>query len=536
MWRALDGPLTLAAFYLAIDAASLSRLHIVPAQAAVIVPLLAAGVLAWSAHACRDRGVGWLAVISGPSAILLVCAVVLVVPFETATDMTRRGWFPPEWHQAPWVWYSLFAAFGGWSIAYFLVWGGLLWLHLQRSRWPMLAVEVLLVLFGLYWTLFAIPEAERFLPLLFPLILAILFGVLRQPILERRSAVVGLVLWLALSNYVGPVPPTPIDPSLPGLTQVYPRPGADALVPTTHMRDALLAGDGRTLFVPWGTTCGLLRIDRETGAVQNQDVDLSRFLAFSEDEDVIYAAGWTNGRYMEYDPATLRLLRSVDLMQHGLGQLFMARQQGDDVYVSSYAPPILARFDRRTMKLLALNDFRDSWSRMSCGAAFYVFSPDGTRIYISIGMTDVPMTFSLMELDSQTLEVLREVTAPEMFLVTNYDAGAGQLLVSSFFSDTLFVVDLASFEVVAEHRGATQARFFVFDEKRQWLIQGSYYTGELVVLDRRNFKELLRRRISRRIQFGHIDVERDMLRFTTTEGAFELELGTLERWIAEAGR
>ncbi|MFA6449026.1 MAG: hypothetical protein WCX65_06160, partial [bacterium] len=484
-----------------------------------------------------DEGNSFLQINSG---LITVVAVSIIMRFlvgislgETPANHVWTGWIPPELHQAPLVWKSFFAAQKSTYIPFFLLFAAVMCLQVRGSRRALLSFNSLLYATTLAFAIKYDPEMGlRIFILIAPLLTAIFFGLIRQPVPERRFALLGVIVCAASINYIGLIPLGSPAPEFPGLTRLYPTEGKKPDVPLTRLRDFIYDKNTGRFYVSWGPTSGIFSVDTATGANKTiYSEDLSRFISLSPEDNTIYGASWINSDYLEFSALTQKPTRKISLQPYRLGQLFLAKRRGDDVYVDAYQPPVFARFDNKTFRPKAIRDFRAGYTKMSCGPAWFTFSPDGSLIYISVGMTDVPATFKILVLDSRSLKVMRSISLPELPLFFFYDEETGRLIVSSFYSDKIFEIDAATGRIKKIHHGVIHARMLLYDKTRKWFIEGSYYSGELAVIDRASSRRLISRRISRHIQFGHIDEQNELFYVVTTEGIYQVDMKAMRNYI-----
>jgi hypothetical protein len=530
-----------AMLYLAVDAASLAAIGVYSVARGVLTNLAAAALLAVTAWRARDQGWRPLELASGALAVALLSGTVsyLLPPDPSWPPSLYFAWFPPEWHQAPMVFLTFFLSF--WVIAaiWFAAFALFAVLHIIGRHLPLLLFNAAAVAVFAGYALTTNDDAARLLPVLAPSAAAVLFGLARQRLIERRVAALGAPFALAFANYVALLPPTLPDVQMPGLERVFPREGVEVPrlpgeLPSNlaHMRDVLVDEAGERMFISYGATCGVIRVDLPSGRAEVCHASLTRFLQLSDDGRRLYGGGWLDGTLMEFSTEPLALIRAESLQPMGLGSVFKLERRGGSGYASSYNPPVFARFDFDTLEPLAVRDFREGgYTKLPCGPAHFVFSPDGRRIYLSIGMVNVPAAFSIVELDAETLEVLRTIPVPELPLKILYDAPSKHLVVSSFYSDRIFELDLASGEVRSVHHGELHSRVLLLDDQRDWLIAGSYYNGYLSVLERSTSTLLFRQRIATRLQFARLYEDSGRVYITSDGAVFRLDLPTLEYHI-----
>lgn len=535
--RAIDVMLFTVLIYFFVDAVSLYTIGIYSIVPVVVTFLL--GVILLTLPLLAEKNTGWFTFVCCPLVFIAADGCVryiLTIPPEYSYRYGGLwgGWFPPEWHQAPLVWYSFFVSMPEYFIPLFLVAIALLYLQIRGSRYTLLSFNLILIITCISFTIhFDIDALRIMIMMLTPLFVAVISYFFKLCIMERRFAVLGIIFCAAAMNYVGMLPIFMHEPHFPGLERVYPPKGQKSALHLPHLRDVICDEDKGVLFASWGPTSGILRYNLISKEEIVREAYVSRFLHFSFDKDYIYGVGWLKTSYFEFSTGRLLPFRQVSLKPYRMGQLFFVERSGSDVYINCYEPNVLAQFDHDTFKLKALVNFRDSgYTKMSCGTARFIFSQDESRIYQSIGMTDVPMTFSILELDSKTLEVLHTIKVPELPLNIIHDSSNNRLLVSSFYSDKIFTINLHTYKVTDVHHGVIHARMFLYDRQRGWLITGSYYTGGLAILDINTFEKLITQRISRRIQSGHLYKKESRIYMATTEGIYRLDLDKVEKYLS----
>jgi len=538
MLRLLDPVVFLVFVFLAVDSCGLAWLGLHSVTRAVITNVLALAVLTLMVSRMKDRGNRWLAYLSGPVACGLGALLLISLQRRTFEASVEKdfwtGWVVPTWHHAPQNYFPLYGAIWPYAIAFLIAVAAVLYLHATGRRLAFVLFSITLVA-GLYkFTQYTVPTDVGFV-LMFelPLVVGLLFGWAGQPVIERRFAIFSLFATPALAFYVCLVPLAPTPPPMAGLSRVYPLPGRPPAVSMAHLRDAVIDTNANKLVMSWGSTCGLLDIDLKMGTERIMATDLMRYLSRDRETGNIYGAGFHSGDILEFGGDPLQLLRGKPLHDLHMGELLLARQNGPDLFVAGTDPPMFARLDWKTLEPRALHWFHPLQTRMPLNWGYFDLTPDGSRVYVNMYMTDIDRSGALLELDGPSLEVLRSVALPEPAVVVILDAPRHRLLLSGGESDRLFEVDWDRFEVVGVHKGLLHARFFVYDARRNWIVAGSYYSGEIAFFDGTTFEEVYRARLSRRIQNGFIDDSGQNCYIATSEGLYRLRL---DEFAASIGR
>ena len=537
--RICDALLFPVLFHQIIDAVILYTIDIYSAKKAILVIVLSMAILVGAIPLMKEKGSRWLKYASCPVTIIAASCVVIYFlshPFSWyASRYLWMGWFPPEWHQLPLAWGGFFITLWKFYFLFFALIVLILFLHVHGNQHALIVFNTLFVLLIIRFAYKSDPDAIFVvLMLLTPLLIAIVFGYFRQPIPERRFTVFGIFFCAMAANYVGLIPPTAPRMDFPGLAKIYPTQGHSPLVSLAHIRDVVTNEKADRLYVSWGPTSGIFSVDLATNREKHlYEKDSLRYLDSTPDKQILYGVTWVKTNYIELSAEKNKLIRSVSLLKHGMGQLWISRHKGSDIYISCYDPPMLGRFNYATFKPEAIRDFRKGQTILPAGGGFFVFSPDGTKIYINLGITDIPMAFTILELDSKTLEILRSIRVPEIPYTLIYDGETDRVMFASGYSSKIFEIDPKTGAVARMHpSGVIHARMFLYDKSRRWIIVGSYYTGTLTVIDRDTSQRLISRRIARRIQFGHLSETSDSIYMTTTEGIYKIELKEVEKYLS----
>ena len=537
--RICDALLFPVLFYLTIDAVSLHTIGIYSAKKTILVIGASLAILVGTIPWMKEAGSRLLKYASCPVTIAALSYLLkhhLQMPFSwCATHASWFGWIPSEWHHLPLAWGGLFIALWKFYLPFFALIALIIFVHVRGIRNVLLIFNILIVVLSVWFTLKSDPDAIYIVLMLnIPLFIAIVFGFFHQPLPERRFAVLGIFFSAVVANYIGLIPPIAPKSDFPGLTKIYPKPGYTSLVPLTHIRDVVVDEKKNRLYVSWGPTSGVFSVDIATNVGKHlYKGDTLRYIDFLPDKQTVYSVGFSRQNFIELSTEKNKLFRNVSLTEYGMGQLLLSRCMGSDVYISSVEPPMLGRFDYATFKPEAIRDFRNGQTRMRSGLGFFVFSSDGSKVYMNLGITDIPMTFTILEMDSKTLDVLRSFTVPEIPAFTLvYDDTTARLLFASGYTDKIFEIDLKTGAVARVHRGVIHARMLLYDKSRRWIIVGSFYTGTLAIIDRNSSRRLISRRIARRIQFGHISETSDSVYMTTTEGIYKIDLKEVEKYLS----
>lgn len=499
--------------------------------------ILSGAITVFLARKIKGRDANFIKSYSGPIIFVMASVVIfLIVGFTGPSkgEYHAGGWFPGEWRQAPTVWFNFFISLKGYSAPYFLLFIFMVYRQIKGHKWSVTKFSLVVVIICILYVKIVIPDdINIMLVMLMPLMGSIAFGIIGQHFIERRIATIGVPLVFALSNYVCMVPFFIGQEELPGLEKIFPTENQVSQIPTLHFRDLIVDEKENLLVISWGETSGLLRVDLDTG---KQDVaigSLIRYIEASPDNSTISGAGWHDGAYVEYQTYPLTVIRKTSLMQYGMGQLFTAKRRGAFVYVSSMEPPAFGKFDHETMSPLIIRDFRkEGLTNMPSGPAHFIIPADG-NIYLSMNMVDVPNKFIFYVLEPDKLEVIKKIELPEHICAIEIDAKRDMLYLASYFTDKIFCIDLKTGKLIKSYQGLYHSRLLIYDTRRDVIYSGSYYTGEFAVINAADGEILIRKTISRRIQLGNLNQDLDTLYFNTTEGAYKLDLDTLEHLTAD---
>jgi len=120
--------------------------------------------------------------------------------------------------------------------------------------------------------------------------------------------------------------------------------------------------------------------------------------------------------------------------------------------------------------------------------------------------------------------------APGFYFYTlNIDPESDQLFVSSILGKKVFAFNFIQGHFTAIYEGKHGMRHMAVDSKRKALYVANFFTGELLVLDTQDLHERFRMDVGVRPQDLDVKKPEDILSFSSSKGAFALDLNSLQR-------
>ncbi|MBF0205295.1 MAG: hypothetical protein HQK53_00250 [Oligoflexia bacterium] len=543
----IDAVIFVISFYFTIDAAALHQInkysHLYLITVFFTASIISVIFYFWS---YRKR-IQKFSLISGPLAFIFCSVIIALLMYlsqqmdtnaaKTTNEYFTLGWFPSEWHILPTVWFWFFVSNYQYSVVYFLLSIGAIIRQIKgKQTFNTLWFSITLLVWSFLYTIINIPYALKILGMMSPpLIASMIFGLLKQKIAERRAFFLGIIFMFPCLNYLGIIPFSFLHSykQFPGLTKIFPV-NTHPQIPPIHYRDLLFDEKKEILYISWGPTCGLLKIDLKSGKQENKGDDLMRYIEFSSDHSTIIGAGWYSRSYIEYSTNPFKVSKKISLSSFGVRQLFTAKKQGSSVYFSASEHPIIARINYDSWKPIVIKYLtKEGLTKMPIGPAHFLISPDNSKIYLTMMIADVPDTYVFYILNAKTLDVIAKIDLPELIVGVAIDKHHDYIYLPSFFTRKIFYIDLKQNKITDIKEGVFHSRMLYYDPIRDFIIAGSFYNGELAVIDRKTGKKMFSDKITHRIQLGKISEDGNRFVFNTSSGVYTLDLIKINNYIIE---
>lgn len=344
-------------------------------------------------------------------------------------------------------------------------------------------------------------------------------GICRTQILAGSLA----VLW---TYYTAVLPWRDSSPAhLPPGTQVlYPPEDGESEFPLQHTRQIWVDPAQRALFATYGPTSGIVRLNIDTGRLDNMHTDgLIRHFWTTPDDPYLYAIEWIYDDLWTIDKATFTLLRKRHLMDGVLVAPIDIDVMGDHFYVASTEHPALTQFSNRDFRRTGQLDFHaDGVTLFRSGAWRVVPDPLSSTLFVHLGMVDHTDRFQLLRVAPDPLRVVDSIDLPagglEMIPIPNHRS----LLLPDFYSDRIFEIGMDPFAVRRIIRSVTNARSTAYDPGRDLLYVASSMTGEFVAHRYLDGKAVFRSWIGKKPSSMYYEPTEDALYIGSSAGILRL--------------
>lgn len=349
-----------------------------------------------------------------------------------------------------------------------------------------------------------------------------------------RLAAVGASGSLIFWHYVGVLPPRPptMEPVPAGFTRFYPHDGVPTAFPLSHMRDYVITPDRRFLFTCYGPASGLSRIDLATGEAKIIEVHgLARYLWLDPSGTEILTMDWDSGDFLKFSTEPFAITQQVNILENPRIAPWDFAVAGDRVYVTFHEHPVLAEFDRATIRLTRELRFDEQgFTKFHAGLLKVAYDDASGMLYAELGMTDAGNRFLLVQVDPATMTVRQKAVLPEGGLDFVIIPSKKRIVAASFFSDHFYEYSTEPLELVRTFEGPLNSRNVVFDARRDLFYSLAFMPGELWALDYASGTVLRRHDIGAKAQSLMLDAEKDELYFGSAQGGYKI---ALPAWLPE---
>ncbi len=337
-----------------------------------------------------------------------------------------------------------------------------------------------------------------------------------------------LIFW----HYVGVLPPraATLSPVPPGFARFYPHDGVEPAFPLSHMRDYVVSPDRRYLFTCYGPASGLARIDLATGETRIIEVHgLARYLWLDPSGSEILTMDWDSGDFLTFSTEPFAITRTVNILEGQRIAPWDFAVAGDRIYVTFHEHPILAEYDRATLRLERQLAFDEAgFTRFHAGLLNVSYDESSGMLYAQLGMTDANDRFLLVQVDPATMTVRQKAVLPQGGLDFVVLPSKGRIVAASFFSDRFYEFSIQPLALTRTFRGPLNSRNLVFDARRDLIYSLAFMPGELWALDYSTAEPIERLDIGGKAQSLMLDVERDQLYFGSAQGGYRIDL---RQWL-----
>lgn len=357
--------------------------------------------------------------------------------------------------------------------------------------------------------------------------------------------VVPIVYFFAqiLLNYIGILPMQSIHDLVPilatrgyvtrsieGVSMFYPPPGTEVDSTFTFLRK--MVGTPERLYVNYGPTCGLYAFDRATGKARQQLLPgLMRDLQLAPDGRHLWGTNWYTGDFLSLDADDLKTQCKKDIFPFGLLtplQFIPYNQEG--LFVSNVTPPVISYLAYENianpcqLSLRKTIDFQKTgYTLFSDGVYGMYLDAPNHRLYALVGMLGDRFLMGLVELDSWTFQIIREVHLRAGMLITPVK-GRHTVLIPSYYSDELHEVSLDTMRILRTMHTDPNILGLAHDLRRGLFYAVSRATGMLSVISDGTGEVIRKVPVGNKAEPVWLDEENDLLFIGSRLGIVQIEL------------
>lgn len=480
---------------------------------------------------------------------------------ETSQKGIDGSWLRPEMVKTP-LWLKLFVPLSPWymwlCVALVSV---IIWKAIRNPRSWMIRLLALGAVFFLILKIIVVlapsagspltPTDSWFRTKLYPFYIAyfagpsILFAILlwrHRFSLAFRTVPLAFHMSLIAFNYLGALPVQSIydvipikaeagfeTKIIPGVTMIYPPPGANADGSFVFLRKMLLTPT--KIFVNYGPTCGLYSIDRSSRFTRRIDLDgLMRDLQPARNGQSMMGLNWMTGDFIAIDMENLEVQCRKDLFPDKLTTPWLFARHEDRLFISNVTPPIVAEYGWPDpekpcgmYKKHSLDFHEIGFTPFTDGVYGIHVEPEWSRLYAVVGLLEDRFILALVEIDLETFKPLRDIRLRAGTAVFPIN-GRKSLLVPSYYTSELHEIDLTSMTLVRTIHTDPNIVSLVHDTRRGLFYAVARASGHLQVISDREGRVLRTIPIGTKPEPLALDENTDQLYVGSSLGIIEIDL------------
>lgn len=419
--------------------------------------------------------------------VLFPFAVTRIPPFYDITFI----WVPLEWYKFP-LNFSLFLKVAPWYAFLFFLFFLFLVYQAAALNKRVLPALLLFLPFGILCRQILTMEAGGrtmgyLVIVLLPALVAF-FAALDQKLrVFARASLINWVWFVLFSFYSGIIPVHRFTP-VQGIEKIYPRPGEKSVFPLMYMRDLAVDTKQGFLFVSYGPTSGLVRMNLDGSGVrkltfkERQGGIVRHFYTEPRMED-IFALDWVGNNLLIVPKKSFFFKKQINLdSAFSIVPMDLMVAPGH-VYIVSSEFPALSKWNRQNWKRMREVSFRDlKLTSFKSGAWAGSWDPVKHKIFVEIGMVNTKNQFVVAQFDADTLRLEKKINLPEGGLLLYALPSRRRMMLGSFYQPRLIEIDMDSLQVTRTLQGPMTCRGMAYDEKQDLLFAVSFSTGEFHVI------------------------------------------------------
>jgi hypothetical protein len=239
------------------------------------------------------------------------------------------------------------------------------------------------------------------------------------------------------------------------------------------------------LFTAYGPTSGLIKIDLKSRKAQVLPTPEGgiRNLSVDGPDDVLYAVEWMNSELWEVDKGSFQLLKKFIIYRPDAATHYAAIYHDGSYLLSVIDLAGAAKFDRTEGKVTLFTDFYAAkLTKFRCCAQALALDKNKNTFFVEVGHVDIQRRNRIVALDAANLSVKGDLLAPEGGLGLTYVPDNDLLLMTSFFSRNIYVIDASNLKIVRSVKGPYSAFDPAVDRKRNLWYAAGYLDGMLYAI------------------------------------------------------
>jgi len=331
----------------------------------------------------------------------------------------------------------------------------------------------------------------------YPFLFMCVAGMTGWPRLFARTVAAGTAFALIGMFYVGMLPVkfmlgSGVDEK-PYLKKVYePSKETNDIAPM-FFREMKADPDGRYIYISYGPTSGIAKIDTRRGRVDTliHVPGMMRFLWDDGDpRGELLGLDWLHADMHFFKKTPFEKVRTVDLLKTDPTPSpfdFEVDTRRGRIYIVNYELSGITTYSYPGMEKIARSDFIEQGvTRLKSGGQRIVYDPSADKIYALVGWVHWMQDYYILRIDPGTLKVEKSIRLPTAGLELSFCAAAHSLFSVDFYGRTLYEIEVPSMKLKRTVLGPVGSRNVVCDMTRGNIYATGYADGMMSVIDYRS--------------------------------------------------
>lgn len=459
-------------------------------------------------------------------------------------------WYSMDWHRFWENWILVFKTSPGFFVCFITIIALLAVSQMSGRMIARIAIPCVIFSYFIFMMRSAsvlIDSEQRGLSIFaLPLVPAFALSLFKYNRAFSRLLIAGAMFSLVGFFYFGMLPikywfGPPVYPAF--VERIYPARHGQQEVPLMFNREMFVQADGRSVFLSYGATCGLLKINPARKQLDgNIEVHgMMRKIWSSDETNYIFGLDDLYSDFYVFTKSPFKKIKTTDMFsEYSLISPFWFDMSPDmkNLYVLTYENSevihySLNGFDLKKEKKINLK--QSGLTDFSSGGNIIIYDKETDSLLVMAGIVSWKLDYMIAEIDAKTLRIKKTMRLPKAGLFLAYIPQTRSIFSSDFYGRSLYEVDRDTFKVRRIIKGPLSVRSLVYDARRNLIYTGSYAQGDIQIIDYRTGKLLRRIFIGPKVTTLFLAPDLDSLYIASGSGIFNMDLDAMSKEIYGKG-